>query len=302
VPLAHLSVELGHLYFEDLAASPDRLRQHFRRVAPWVDAAVGICAANLPGRRARISTCVLVDDYFAPTSSPAEVLPRLLEVAQECGVTIDYLARESACAELDGLSLARLVQDRIVADPPPGTNGSRPPPAEIGWLCNGQRSPVGPVVEAMAKVVAPWAPPAENAANRHSVFVDVELWDDDARNVRTWSCAFLAAVWQLLRLGVLRYDGEPVAPPQPWDGELPDDWRRLPAVVQLEPAAQAFSAYRTLSVLSGRFLPTEHAVRTILSQVAIESAILAQVAERAGTEGIALPASLVDRIDYVFTG
>ena len=290
------------LYFEDLAAGPDRLRQHFRRIAPWVDAAKGICAAGMPGRRARISTCVLVDDYFAPTRSPAQVLPELLEVAQETGLTIDYLARESACADVDGLSPARLVEARIVADPPPGTNGSRPPVTEIGWLCNGQRSPAGSVVEAMAKVVAPWAPPAENAANRHSVFIDVELWDNDARDVRTWSCAFLAAVWQLMRLGVLRYDGEPVATPQLWEGELPDDWRRLPAVVQLDPAAQAFSAYRTMSVLSGRFMPTEHAVRTILSQVAIESAILERIAERGRAEGLELAPALVDRIDYVFTG
>lgn len=299
LPLAHVSIELGHLYFEDLEAGPERVSDHFRAVAPWVAAAREIHAAALADRRARISTCVLVDDYFGPTLLPADVVPRLLGAAAQAGLTVDYLVRESACAEADGISLARLVEARIVADPPPESNGTRPPVTEAGWLCNGQRSPAGQVTAAM-EAVLPWAPPTENAANRHSVFVDVELWDQ--RDGRTWSCAFLAAVWQLLRLGLLRYDGAPVAVPQPWPGELPSDWRRLPAVIQLNDAAEAFSAYRTLSVLGSRFLPTEHAVRTILSQVAVDSEVGGQVAARWRGEGLNLPAEAVDRIGYLFIG
>jgi len=297
VPLAHLSIELGHLYFEDIEAGPHRLYELFQRVAPWANAARAICSAAMPGRRARISTCVLVDDYFGPTLSPADVVPPLLEAASAAGLTVDYLARESACAEADGVSLARLVEKRIVADPPPESNGARPPVSEAGWLSNGQRSPSGQVAAAM-EAVRPWAPPAENAANRHSVFVDVELWDD--RDGRTWSCAFLAAVWQLLRLGVLRFEGAPVALPQPWEGDLPADWRRLPPVVQISERAEAFSAYRTFSVLESRFLSTEHAVRTILGQVAIDTAVGAQLAERWRGESLDLPAEPVNRIGYAF--
>jgi hypothetical protein len=300
VPFAHLSLELGHLYFEDLAAGPDHLRRQFQRVAPWAEAARGILSAGMPGRTPRVSTCFLIDDYFAPTSSPAEVVPALLQAAQDTGLEIDYLARESACVEADGAPLARLVEERIVADPPPGTNGMRPPVTETGWLCNGQRSPGIAQVEAMAPG-AGWAPPAQNATTRHSVFVDVELWDE-RRGERTWSCAFLAAVWQLLRLGLLRSHGAQVAVPRPWDGDLPDRWDQLPAIVQLRPRAAPFSAYRSLSILPGRFLANEHAVRTILSQVAVEATVARQPIDRGQAERIPLPPEPVDRLEYVFTG
>lgn len=298
LPFAHLSIELGHLYFEDFAAGPDGLRRHFARVGPWVRAARQICAEALPGRTPRISTCFLVDDYFGPTSSPAAVLPDLLAIAEESGLPIDYLARESACAEADGVPVARLVEERIVPDPPPGTSGSRPPVREVGWLCNGERSPAGPASQAMGGAPG-WAPPVQNAANRHSVFVDVELWDEGSRG-RTWSCAYLASVWQLLRLGLLRWHGEPVAVPQPWQDPFPDEWSRLPAVVQLDPRAAPFTAYRAMSVLAARFLPTEQAVRTILSQVAVDATVTGQAVRRARAEGVDLSVEPVDRIDYVF--
>jgi hypothetical protein len=298
VPLSHLSIELGHLYMEDFVLGADRLRQLFRRVAPWVAASRQSCVDSLPGKRPRISTCFLVDDYFTRFKTPAEVVPMVIETAREAGLEIDYLARESGCAKADGVPLARLVEGRIVPDPPPDTNGSRPPVTESGWLSNGQRSPVSGSPEAMGAVVK-WRPPAQNAANRHSIFVDVELWDE-GRGGRTWSCAFLAAVWQLLRLGMLRNEGEPVAVPQPWSGDFPDDWDELPAVVKLNPSASPFSAYETMSVLPTRFLPIEMAVRTILSQVWPDQDVSRQLRESAERDGITLPSDLVDRLTYAF--
>jgi hypothetical protein len=312
VPLAHLSIELGHLYMEDFAAGPQHLRQCFQQAAPWANAARQACTDSIQrqrtqqggreGRRARarISTCFLVDDYFTPFSSPAELVPELMSAAHEAGLEIDYLARESGCADADGVMLARLVEDRLVADPPPDTNGSRPPAAEVGWLCNGQRSPASGAAEAM-DAIPRWTPPIQNAARRHSIFLDVELWDE-SNGRKTWSCPFLAAVWQLLRLGMLRHDGEGVATAQRWEGEFPNNWDELPVVTQLNPTAAPFSAYRTLSVLSTRFLAIEHAVRTILSQTSIDRDVLGQVMTRSRREGIDLPLELVDRIDYVFAG
>jgi len=250
--------------------------------------------------RARVSTCFLVDDYFTRFSSPAELAPGLVSAAREAGLEIDYLARESGCAHANGVELARLVESRLVPDPPPDTNGSRPPAAEVGWLCNGQRSPVSDAAEAM-DAIKRWMPPVQNAARRHSVFLDVELWDE-SNGRRVWSCAFLAAVWQLLRLGMLRHDGEGVTAAPQWEGAFPDDWDEIPAVTQLNPAATPFSAYRTLSILSTRFLPIEHAVRTILSQVGVDRDVLDQVTTRGRGESILLPLELVDRIDYVFAG
>ncbi|MDQ3274111.1 MAG: SCO2522 family protein [Actinomycetota bacterium] len=311
VPLSHLSIELGHLYMEDFAAGPQHLRQYFQQLAPWVNVARQACADSLQSQRtqhgqqgrrarARVSTCFLVDDYFTRFSSPAELAPELVSAAREAGLEIDYLARESGCAHADGVELARLVEGRLVTDPPPGTNGSRPPATEVGWLCNGQRSPASDAAEAM-DAIRRWTPPVQNAARRHSIFLDVELWDE-SNGRRVWSCAFLAAVWQLLRLGMLRHDGEGVTAARQWDGAFPEDWDEIPAVTQLNPAATPFGAYRTLSILSTRFLPIEHAVRTILSQVAIDRDVLDQVMTRSRGEGVLLPLDLVDRIDYVFAG
>ena len=312
VPLSHLSLELGHLYMEDFVAGPQYLRKHFQQFALWENKALDACAGSLKSQqqysregrraRARISTCFLIDDYFTPFSSPAELVPELMSAAHESGLEIDYLARESGCAEAEGVALACLVEDRLIADPPPDTNGSRPPAAEVGWLCNGQRSPASNVAEAM-DAIPQWRPPVQNAARRHSIFLDVELWNCDERTgARTWSCPFLAAVWQLLRLGMLRYNGEGIAKPQQWQGAFPSNWDELPAVTQLSPSAAPFSAYQTMSILSTRFLPIEHAVRTILSQTAVDRDVLGQVTTRSRGEGIELPQELVDRVSYVFTG
>ncbi|MEU8172455.1 SCO2522 family protein [Microbispora hainanensis] len=298
VPLSHVSVELGHLYMEDYEAGPDRLREQFRKVAPWLATVRSLWQERVPGGRARVSTCFLVDDYFSRFSTPAELVPMVLEAAAEHDLTIDYLARESACARSGGVELARLVEDRLVDDPPPETDGSRPPVKETGWLCNGSRSPRTAPVQAMGKA-RPWEPPAQNAKRGHSIFVDVELWDERGPR-RTWSCPFLAAVWQLLRLGLLRSDGRVPLPPVALDGDWPRDWDGLPAVVRLNPQAAPFSAYTTLSVLSPRFLPVELAVRTILSQFAVDDEVLRQVATRSEGEGIRLEEELVDRISYVF--
>ncbi|MEW9533408.1 SCO2522 family protein [Microbispora sp. NPDC049125] len=297
-PLSHVSIELGHLYMEDFEAGPDRLREQFRRVAPWAAAVRSGWQERVPGGRARVSTCFLVDDYFSRFSTPAELVPMVLEAAAEHDLTIDYLARESACAEWGGVEPARLVEERLVDDPPPDTNGSRPPVKETGWLCNGTRSPHPGAVQAMGRAQR-WAPPVQNAKRGHSIFVDVELWDESGGR-RTWSCPFLAAVWQLLRLGLLRSEGQVPLPPAPRPAGWPTGWDALPAVVQLRDQAPPFSAYTTLSVLSPRFLPVELAVRTILSQVAVDADVLRQVGTRSEGEGIRLEEELVDRISYVF--
>src|SRR3954453_10355307 len=95
VPYAQLSVELGHLYHADYAAGTERFRELFAAVSPWYAAAVQSARASAR----RISTCYLVDDYLLEPEPPKAVLTALMEAAQEHGVAIDYLVRESACAE-----------------------------------------------------------------------------------------------------------------------------------------------------------------------------------------------------------
>jgi hypothetical protein len=297
--LAHVSVEIGHLYMEDLADGMDAVQRAFAAAAPWARTARIPQAVGCDKKSVRVSTCFLIDDYFSRFSSPAEVIPMVLAAAEREGVEIDYLARESACASANGISPASLTLGSLVTEPVPGTTGGRPPLIETGWLTNGQRSPGTSQAEAMARRI-PWQPPQESARRRHSIFVDVELWDERGGQ-RTWSCPMLAAVWQLMRLGLLRDRGRPVVTPQDWtDPSFPDDWDHLPAVIRLRPRAAAFAAYTTLSVLSPRFLPVELAVRTILSQFAQDSGVFAEATNRAARDAMQLPAELVDRIRYVF--
>jgi hypothetical protein len=302
LPLSHVSVELGHLYMDDLVRGEDAIQSTFADVAPWVRAAQSPRAIGCGKESVRVSTCFLIDDYFSRFSSPAEVIPMVVAAAGREGLQIDYVARESASAQADGSSPADLMLGHLVTEPVAGTTGGRPPLTETGWLTNGQRSPTTSRAEAMAKRGPPWRPPLESARRRHSIFVDVELWDEHD-NRRVWSCAALAAVWQLIRLGLLRDHGRPVLTPRDWtDRVLPDSWDDLPPIIKLRPKAAAFTAYTTLSVLSPRFLPVELAVRTILSQFACDRPILAETDARAARDGMQMPAELIDRIRYVFAG
>jgi hypothetical protein len=298
LPLSHVSVELGHLYLEDLTGGEAAIRNTLAAVAPWARTAQAPRSIGCSKPSARISTCFLVDDYFSPFSSPAEVIPQVLSAAEQEGLRIDYLARESACAETAACRPADLVLARLVPEPVAGTTGGRPPLTDTGWLTNGQRSPNTSRSEAMAKPIS-WQPPLESARRRHSIFVDIELWDEHEGR-RVWSCPMLAAVWQLIRLGLLRDHGRPVLSPEEWAGPFPDSWDELPPVIRLNPGAAAFNAYTTLSVLSPRFLPVELAVRTILSQFAGDNSVLSEAETRAARDGMELPVELVDRIRYVF--
>lgn len=305
VRMSHLSIEVGHFYMDELAVDVDVIEERFRRIKPWIEAAVaGVRSGSNPPR---VSTCFLLDDYFVreteTEADPAVVIEKILQAAKKAEVGIDYLARESACARVGEIALAELVLSKLQAEPEPGTTGARPPAQTSGWLSNGRRSPNG---AGQAMRSSTWKPPVEFGARNHSVFMDVELFDHPdgglAPGTRRYSCAFLAAVWQLLRLGVLRYDGKlPMeAQLRPVGTAWGSSWSRLPAVMQINPAAQAFSAFRTLSILPQAYLPTEHAVRSILDHVTIEEAALEQTRDRARVEGIDLPAELADRITHVF--
>ncbi|GHG92248.1 SCO2522 family protein [Streptomyces lanatus] len=296
VPLAHLSLELGHLYMEDFEAGPKRLGEHFAEVRVWADAV----RASLERRtqRPRISTCFLIDDYFTRFSTPAELIPMVLKEAEKAGLVIDYLARESGCAVADRIELAESVMHRLVESPPPGSYGSRPPVSQTGWLANGERTPSAS--RSALGAVKGWESPQETAARNHSIFMDVELWSEkDGR--RLWSCPFLAAVWQLARLGLLRHLGEPVLVPREWGGaDFPHDWDRLPPLIKLTDTRAAFSAYRTCSMMPNRFIAVEDAVRLILDQTDVDAGALQQVAERSAAERMPVPAAVAQRATYVF--
>ncbi|GAB3649787.1 SCO2522 family protein [Glycomyces tarimensis] len=314
--MSHLSIEVGHLYADDLAAGPDALRAEMASAAAWVHGTTEALARRLGGRTPRVSTCYLVDDYFHDDlPAPDKLIATVGEAAAEAGLRIDYLARESGCARMGELDLAALVAGRIVSEPPPGTNGSRPPVSRSGWLCNGVPTPQRPRVAMSAPDT--WRPPSQNSAREHSIFLDVELWNETERG-RRWSCPMLAAVWQLMRLGVLRDRGRRIGVPVPVDevvgaershepgsgapGRLPEEWTAMPPIIQLGAEAFPFPAYRTVSVLAGDYLEVEHAVRVICSCVRPDPGAYEAITKAAARERVDLPAELVDRLSYIFQG
>lgn len=330
VPLAHLSVEIGHLYTDQLqSADADHLTALFARAVRQLpvdlyDLLVVDSDDEEPrrapgrglGREAthapRISTCVLIDDYSFgdPATEPSQTVPRVIAAARRAGIRLDYLAREAACAQVDDVSPAALLVRALVPEPPEGASGARPPASLSGWVCNGVRSP-DPIGPAMSP--SRWQPPRQNAPEKHSIFVDVELWspyDGSATEPppvpvrldvpdRRWSCAALAATWQLLRLGLLRHHGEPVWTAHPLPQRWPKRWSQLPPLIRLRTRAAPFAAYRTVSLLPNRFLLTESGVRTILGQVAADLDLLAEAPERAHAEGTPIPARIDSRVGYV---
>jgi hypothetical protein len=306
--LAHLSIEVGHFYMEDLLNGEDRIRSQFARVAPWIGAATASAQAELGLTKLRASTCFLIDDYFRSDTSPAKIVDKLVQIATECGITIDYIAREAGCAVADGVPLAETVAAMLLPEPPVGTNGSRPPLQESGWLCNGQRSPDADSSD-QAMQIKQWRPPEQFGARNHSIFLDVELWKDATEQVdgalvtrRLWSCPFLAAIWQLLRLGMVRYYGEPVAQPQPWslDWDWPDHWADLPAVMKINPRAAPFAAFRATSIMPRSYLGIEHAVDVILNHIDLDESVINQVIDRASQEQLVVPRKVTRRISHAF--
>ncbi len=297
VGYSHVSIELDHLYMEDFTRDKEHLRGRIAQIAPWYHTALRTFESRGLKGRPRISTCFLVDDYFSDLKSPAELIPMLLEAAADAGVRVDYVARESGCAVADGVEVAKMVAGRLVSIPVEGTNGSRPPVAESGWLSNGQRSPAE-TTEALRS--HGWRPPVEAEARQHSIFMDVQLWSEKSDGERLWSCPMLAAVWQLARLGLLRHHGRAVIEPRPLPEELPNEWSAMPPVAQVEPNAAPFHGYQTLSLLDDRFLSIEHAVRVILNQVAQDSGVMERVQQRAAGEGMRIAEDVTGRIAYLF--
>ncbi|MFC9661737.1 SCO2522 family protein [Nocardia sp. NPDC127606] len=310
LPMAHLSIEVCHFRHEEIIDDTDMVRAQFRRAVPLVAAFIESARVEF-GPNTRVSTCYLTDDYFQPRFEPAKVLDRLLGAADDAGLTIDYLARESAChlapVFAEGVAIgtpvpvAEMVAARLIAQPEDEltATGGRPPTTEFGWLCNGRREQNGSSRAAMHP--QPYRPPQEYGRGEHSIFLDVELWHDRDETARRWSCPFLAAVWQLVRLGMLRYHGAPVVEPQLWspDREWPDRWQDLPPVVQLTADAAPFTAYRTLSMLPKRYLLIESAVRVILDHLAPDDDVAAQVAAQGRAERVPIPAKVVERVGHL---
>lgn len=309
---SHLSIEVGRFSVAEVAGDRDLVRRRCLRAAGWLPA---VRASADTGRSPlRSSTCVLLDDYRNHGADPATVIGTLLTVTEEAGLPIDYVAHTAGLAvgnsgAPDQTTVAQ-VAARLVSEPPPGANGSRPPVQDSGWLCNGRRSPAPYGAEAMR--ARSWAPPEEYAGGDHSIFVDVELWRDKILDgaapgfgneaFRLWSPAILAASWLLLRLGQLNgvatSDVDPAPPPAKAAG-WPERWTEVPAVVKINRDASPLTAYRAVSIAPRTDLPLEHAVRLVLESFAVDTDAAARIESSAADEGLVLETEISDRLSAV---
>lgn len=312
VDLAHVSIEAGHFYMSDLTNGIEPIRSQFRRVKRLVDLYTEEMKLEF-GKSARISTCFLFDDYFGAHTNPGEILAKILGVAREYDLKIDYIGREGGCwkspqfvnGQLSGerVPLAEIISAWVVGEPVPATFGAAPPDARSGWLCNGWRSSLFDVKPAMQ--VPRYRPSEEFGRREHSIFLDVEMWNEVSEGNGgerfRWSCPFLASIWQLLRLGLVRNEGVPAIEPQPYaSNQWQDTWDDMPTVTQMNPDAAPFAAYQTLSILPDTYVKIEHAVRTILDHVLIDEELTAQSVVRGAAEGVIVPEKITERLQHVF--
>ena len=312
--IADLSVEIGHLYLSDLKFDaisgsementadledrpPDEgesqvvdLESYVTRRLDRGIAAVSPIVNRYRASKKRVSTAVLIDDYFYRRSSDAELLDRVVAAIMEYsetaknGIKLDYIAFEADLAD----SVRTLIN--LIAREPPAGAGSRSQ-AELEyddrWLGNGQAGRARTVKKTrrLGRVEAP--PHEESTAEpnrrQHSIAMDIELLS--LRNgFELWSCPLLAAWWQLVRLGLLRDEhGEPTMP------------KRTIALGRDQNVP--LHAKRTLTALVPEFLEVEAAVQTILRQTALSGDLRTQLKDsRQEIE----PRDHLKRISYVF--
>jgi len=291
-PFAHLSIEVGHFEPKSFRRGVQHFANRLKRITPWLATARSAWGGHELG--SLTSTCFLIDDYTEPIGPPSEVIPRLLEAARQCDITIDYLVRESALAGPNRRSPAEFVESRMAQTFLSTCRSPDSSPSASKWLSDGERPSPPP------SMGHPAACDLTQIASPNSILLDTKLWTENASG-RQWSCSFLAAVWQLARLGLLNEMDRSYLAPEKWEeSSFIPPWNSLPAVIQLNHHAAPFQAYRTVSVLGSQYLPVETAVRVILKQVHIEEGALELTAAYSQLEHINMPGQVVDRINYVF--
>lgn len=237
--MTDLSIEVCHLYVHRM--TEEKIRAAAVQAAQWVKPLL----ASAPQQTHTVS--VFLDDYTRPRRaeskwSLADAHETVVRIFDDVGFPVDYIVMEAACAQTVGHLKALLAGAGEAAE------------IERGWLNNGE--PARHQIELVRK----------KARHAHPISLDVQLWSDDEDGVR-WACPMVAAWWQLLRLGALKFFGLP----------LPmNTWKRSGAL-ELE-------ASRTLTVLNVEYLEVEHAVQNILRHVS------------SGVFG----ANLTDRVSYIF--
>jgi hypothetical protein len=303
--IADLSIEIAHVYLGDL--TPSVARAAAEAAANWI----GPLLDRWNRRRLKISITLMLDDYFdvAGGVPPDEGEIMLLEALSHHQIKVDYIAYEASFAEelSDNNHERETLADRFLRllEPFPrwgeSSFGGRYGPKNliegsdepVGWISNGDPTRRGSEHESLFLRSSSPLQPDVHPEHRTSIALDVQIYEQheikgsgrklkngtDGKE-RRWSCAYLAACWQLSRLGGFLdpTTNAPVVPP------------RLKALTE----GSGFFANRTLTLLSPSMLRVEHAVRVLLSQVRCDSRF-----QRRLTQGRDY-FDLNDHIAYVF--
>jgi len=233
---AGLSVEAGHFYANAFSSNAEPpLAVRLERVKIWADAAE-LRLKQETGEEA--STVHLIDDYSC-NFKPQRIIRQIIDAAKQSKLRVDYLAREGACVPLAGIVLDQLATTEVFAK---------------------------------GESVAHWfdstleAARAGDAEGGRLRFWG-EIYYKYAEN--EWACAHLAAVLQLLRLGVLHYPDFDKPFLLKNKDELPAwrKWDEVPGLIQLNPDAAPFQARETFSILPKAYIGVETLVKKIIARL-----------------------------------
>lgn len=263
--VADISVEVCHLYGDELEL--DRIVDGLRLAKPIVDSIRQACPSL------SLSICMLIDDYFGNLRvDPEDLHDRVRQAAVKADLAVNYLVSEAKLAET-----VRCLTDNLRPIPYPGA-GSLVAERPIGsylsstlgsQLTNRGERDLSGFPESVRNfvhdrdVTKPSESGLKHRARRgeHDLDLLVELWSADPSNsANKYSCAVLAAWWQLARLGWWRGGGV---------GSV------LPGVDSLD-GSIPFAARRTISILDPAYIEIEHAVRTILEDFVVSGRVKAE--------------------------
>ena len=247
---ADLSLEIAHIYLHEL--DENKAEQSAKIAESWIKHILDLAKKH----QRVVSTTVLIDNYFMEHSlSLPDAAEMIVSAYEHHGIQIDHIVPESSCA-----SGIEKMFDLIIEQPRRGAGsrgGEIGSPARVtGWLSNGDSMRLthnildGDPFRSSGEM---GEEQVYDPRYRHAVFLDVQLWSHESGR-KIYSCAALAAWWQLMRLGLDEaHDCEPI---------LPDE-------IMSRRNSPPFFSHNTLSILSSQFIEIEHAVNVILNQVFI---------------------------------
>lgn len=287
-----LSIELPHFYISQFSEKPDIIEKGLAASKIFLDPIVAI----LEKKKKNYSTVCLVDDYFVRKGQENEIEKFIQSYRNACeklSIRLDYIVFEGQCSK----SVKNFPP--ILPEPNQGA-GSRGGPYtnqlsdNKDWLSNGDvfRDKYIDVNQGFGANFLSNELSDIKPHKEHALFLDVQLSKPgESKNLAylneeklVYSCPFLAAWWQLIRLGMHSdEDGNFLIPENSWQRD----------------GAHPMTAERTLTFVAPDFLPVEHAVNCILNNVIPSDKQLRHLNRTGKTENGKPTLSLANRLSYV---